>query len=257
MASGWTANPIDSSAQGADIADVADTGVADVGPRSAQQPPTSVPMGRPQYQRNQPQPPPPHQPPPPPAAQQVGNSTDSLSLMQLRRIVTEFPRVDPVSYAFTYTDAASFEEEIDEWFSYNDAEFRRLHRAKDTFERRWKKFAGKSWLVANEEERKKFVQREIVGLHATDLRRRCKSLQTLLHTVLGVWNETAGIETSVLGEKVPPEQGDNTETPKEQRKSKATASQVMHIKAGINLVAQAGGIAVLYEVMQNAFKNLW
>ncbi|RFU27392.1 hypothetical protein B7463_g8937, partial [Scytalidium lignicola] len=257
MASFWSGSSLDGSSPGADVTDVADTGVADVGPRTSQ-PPTSVPMGRPQYQRNQPQPPPPHQPPPPPAGQQVGNSNDSLSLMQLRRIVTEFPRIDPISYAFTYADAASFEEEVDEWFSYNDAEFRRLHRAKDTFERRWKKFSGKGWLDEDGDVQQKFVQREIVGLHATDLRRRCKSLQTLLHVVLGVWDETAGIEAPDAGENGAhePDNRPGGDT-KGQNRTRATCSQVMHIKAGINLVAQAGGVAVLYEVMQNAFKNLW
>jgi hypothetical protein len=87
--------------------------------------------------------------------------------MQLRRIVTEFPKIDPTSYAFTYADTASYEEEVDEWFSYNDAEYLRLHRAKDTFERRWKKFAGKPWLEADRGQREKFVEREVNGVHST------------------------------------------------------------------------------------------
>lgn len=165
--------------------------------------------------------------------------------MQLRRIVTEFPKIDPTSYAFIYGDTASFEEEVDDWFSYNDAEYRRLLRAKDTFERRWKKFAEKSWLEANQEQREKFVEREVNGLHATDLRRRCKSLQTILHIILGVWDETAGMKA--------PE--GEAETPKP--KTKATPFQLEHMKLGIALVALAAGIGVLFDVMENAFKRLW
>jgi hypothetical protein len=165
--------------------------------------------------------------------------------MQLRRIVTEFPKIDPTSYAFIYGDTASFEEEVDDWFSYNDAEYRRLLRAKDTFERRWKKFAEKSWLEANQEQREKFVEREVNGLHATDLRRRCKSLQTILHIILGVWDETAGMKAS---------EGE-AETPKP--KTKATPFQLEHMKLGIALVAHAAGIGVLFDVMENAFKRLW
>jgi hypothetical protein len=165
--------------------------------------------------------------------------------MQLRRIVTEFPKIDPTSYAFTYADTASFEEEVDEWFSYNEAEYRRLHRAKDTFERRWKKFAGKPWLEADQGLREKFVEREVNGLHATDLRRRCKSLQTILHIILGVWDETAGIKPSEV----------ETEAPKP--KTKATPFQLEHMKLGIVLVAKADGIEVLFDVMENAFKRLW
>jgi N1221-like protein len=259
MASLWTAKaPAESSILARDDSDVADTGLADVG-LPPPLPPTSVPMGRPQLQRNQPQPPPPHQPPPPPAPQQFGNPNDSLSLMQLKKIVTEFPKIDPTSYAFTYADTASFEEEVDEWFSYNDAEYRRLNRAKDTFERRWKKFAGKSWLEAEQEQRDKFVEREVKGLHATDLRRRCKSLQTILHIILGVWDETAGMkpsdveaETSTSKDK---EKEKEAEAPKP--KTRATPFQLEHMKLGIALVAKGDGIEVLFHVMESAFQRLW
>ena len=158
--------------------------------------------------------------------------------MQLRRIVTEFPKVEPTAYAFTYADTASFEEEIDEWFSYNEAEYKRLQRARDTHTRRWKKFRTKDWLDAGIGERTKFVEKEVKGLQATDLRRRCKSLQTVLHVVLGVWNETAGAT------------GDDAKT-------KASQIHLEHMQKGIELVADAGGIVLLFHVMQNAFKMLW
>ncbi|CZR60220.1 probable Protein required for hyphal anastomosis (HAM-2) [Phialocephala subalpina] len=245
MASLWPGKPSQEAPK--DVADVADTGLADVSLPAPQQPadqPTSVPMGRPQLQRNQPQPPPPHQPPPPPSPQ-VGNPNDSLSLMQLRRIVTEFPKIEPTSYAFTYADTSSFEEEVDEWFSYNDAEYKRLQRVKDTFERRWKKFSDKPWIETDQSQQKKFVEREINGLSATDLRRRCKSLQTILHIVLGVWDETAGVKES----------GNEAEAAK--AKTKATPAQLEHMKSAITDVASFGGILLLVNVMQNAFKRLW
>ena len=46
------------------------------------------------------------------------NTSDSLNLMQLRKIVTELPKVEATPYAFTYSDAASLPEEIEEWFTY-------------------------------------------------------------------------------------------------------------------------------------------
>lgn len=183
--------------------------------------------------------------------------------MQLRRIVTEFPKFDPTSYAFTYADTATFEEEVDEWFSYNDAEFRRLHRAKDTFERRWKKFGGKEWGEASQAERQKFVKQESDGLLATDLRRRCKSLQTILHVMLGIWHENAGnVEEAVESkgkEKETEEGGDNSpqEGVKPKPKTQATKSQLDHMKSGILLVAEADGIRHLFQVMQDAFNRLW
>lgn len=238
MASLWSSKPIESVK---DNADVADTGVADVGLPAPNPGAMTTPSARPQLARNQPQPPPPNQPPPPPAPHQVGNPNDSLSLMQLRRIVTEFPKIDPTAYAFEYSDTASLAEEIDEWFSYNEAEYRRLQRAKETHSRRYKKFARKEWLESDDEERRRFVEKEIKGLQATDLRRRCKSLQTILHVILGVWNETAGGL----------QYGGSTS------KTKASISHLDHIKKGILLVAEAGGISSLYQVMQNAFKLLW
>ena len=261
MTSLWSKTAQDGSTPSKDNPDVADTGIADIGPPPPQSQ-TSVPMARPQLQRNQLQPPPLHQPPPPPSSQQ-GNPTDSLSLLQLRRIVTEFPKIDPTSYAFTYADTATFEEEVDEWFSYNDAEFRRLNRAKDTFQRRWKKFAGKEWMAADQAERAKFIKQESNGLLAVDLRRRCKSLQTILHVILGIWDETAGkVDESAesKGKEKEPEK-ENCASPDECTKlkprTKATKSQLDNMKSGILLVAEADGIPHLFQVMQDAFNRLW
>jgi hypothetical protein len=261
MTSLWSKTAQDGSTPSKDNPDVADTGIADIGPPPPQSQ-TSVPMVRPQLQRNQLQPPPLHQPPPPPSSQQ-GNPTDSLSLLQLRRIVTEFPKIDPTSYAFTYADTATFEEEVDEWFSYNDAEFRRLNRAKDTFQRRWKKFAGKEWMAADQAERAKFMKQESNGLLAVDLRRRCKSLQTILHVILGIWDETAGkVDESAesKGKEKEPEK-ENCASPDECTKlkprTKATKSQLDNMKSGILLVAEADGIPHLFQVMQDAFNRLW
>jgi hypothetical protein len=236
-----------------DEADVADTGLADVGLQSPHpESSTAFSMVRPQLQRNQAQPPS-HQPPPPPAPQQIGNPTDSLSLMQLRRIVTEFPRIEPIAYAFTYADTASYEEEIEEWFSYTDAEFTRLRNAQDIFERRWKKFDTRSWGTADKDAQEAFIKREIAGLQATDLRRRCKSLQTLLHISLGVWDETAGVENSVV-------ENDGSDTCAEGKvksKTVATKTQVDFIRTGVLLITECGGVPQIYELFKRAFDRLW
>lgn len=247
----WTKPAVPDAPPPKDTADVADTGLADVGlPATAlsSQVPSSASMARPQLARNQPQPPPPHQPPPPPAPQQmVGSPNDSLSLMQLKRLVTEFPKVDPTSYTFIYSDTATYEEEVDEWFSYNEAEFKRLHRAKDTFQRRWKKFSKNTWRECDREEQLKFIKKEVQGLHASDLRRRCKSLQTLLHVILGVWNENAGKK----------EELDMIQSIEKKGRTNATPSQIESMKTNLSLLAESSGIEMIYEVMQLAFKHLW
>jgi hypothetical protein len=239
-----------------DEADVADTGLAVVGLSPA----ASVSMGRPSIQRNQPQPPPPHQPPPPPGPQQIIHPDNSLSLMQLRKIVTEFPNAEPTSYTFTYSDTATYEEEVDEWFSYNNAEFKRLDRAKNTFARRWKKHGGKPWLEASREQRKEFLKLEVDDLRNDDLRRRCKSLQSILHVVLGVWSETAGLkQEDEMKEKGNKSDGNEKESAacKTNPKTKATKLQLEHMREGMSLVGEVGGISMLYEVLRNAFKRFW
>lgn len=241
MNSLWSSGEND-NATPRDNADVADTGVADIGLPSPSQQPTT-PAARPQLARNQPAPPPPHQPPPPPAPQQIGNPEDSLSLQQLRKIVTEFPRPDPVAYAFEYADTAPFEEEIDEWFSYHDAEAIRLKIARYTFERRWKKVAaGRSWESSPYDLRKAFVEKEIHGLSSSSLQKRCKSLQALLQIVLGVWHETAGA---------------STETSEKFRRSVATQPQLEAMHQGVMLLTECDGISRMYDVMKRAFDKLW
>jgi hypothetical protein len=242
-------SPQNPSAYSKGDTDIADTGLADVGlPLASAQASGPSTATRPQLIRNQLQPPPSHQPPPSPAPQQAGNVTDSLSLMQLRRIVTEFPRTEVQAYAFTYADTATYEEEIDEWFSYNEAEFLRLRRAKNTFERRWKKFHDKSWMNCDLEMRKTFIKREISDLRNPDIHRRCKSLQTILHVVLGVWHKSAGIKGSP---------GDLNRDGEEKSNTTAAKSQLEAIKSGVLLITEWGGVAEVFEVLRNALDRLW
>jgi hypothetical protein len=253
MTAFWASSPNSNSGQASstytkDEADIADTGLADVGLPIASAQPAPSATSRPQLLRNQQQTPPSHQLPLPPVSQSVSSATDSLSLMQLRRIVTEFPRTEAQAYAFTYEDTATYEEEVDEWFSYNDAEFLRLRRARNTFERRWKKFCDKPWRDCDPEIRKAFIKREIPDLRNSTIGRRCKSLQTIMHIVLGVWHESVGIEESSV----------HLERETEQKnKTTATESQLESIKSGVLLATECGCVAEVFRVLQNALDRLW
>lgn len=233
-----------------DDADVADTGLADIGLPAPS--PTASPqagVGCPQLARNQPQPPPPNQPPPPPGPQQIANPQDSLSLVQLRRIVSEFPRSEPSAYDFTYGDAATYEEEVDEWFSYNEAEYVRLRRAQGTFERRWKKVGGDApFTAASPDLQEKFIRKEVSGLQASDLRRRCKSLSTLLHLCLGVWDESAGNAPDAFSTE-------ETEAPR--RRTAATFRHTKSMRNGLLLLAKCDGLGRVFDVMRYAFDRFW
>jgi hypothetical protein len=149
--------------------------------------------------------------PPPPApappadnnGDGTGNVTDSLSLMQLRRLVTEMPRVEPTPYAFVYQDAASLPEELEEWFAYSVEERARILKAQSSFAAEWGAhnnwvFTGDEegaldWMKTSAEKRMEFMKKLLVGLQSTDLDKRLRQLEALVYLVLGCWHETAGI----------------------------------------------------------------
>ncbi|KKY25423.1 putative required for hyphal anastomosis [Diplodia seriata] len=95
---------------------------------------------RPGLKRDKSAPAPQRLPPPAPPAPPLDPShqpTDSLSLMQLKKLVTDMPKVEPTPYAFEYEDAASFEVEIEEWFSYSIEEQAMLLKAQSSFVEEW------------------------------------------------------------------------------------------------------------------------
>lgn len=164
--------------------------------------------------------------------------------MQLKRIVSEFPRVEPTSYAFVYEDTASFEEEIDEWFAYGNVETLRVNRARVCWGGRWKQTSKKLWSEEDRSVKKEFVRRECEGLKGEAGGRR-KSLQRLMHVLLGVWDESAGtakplahVVNSIWDEGEP------------QVRSQATKSQIDAMKEGVALVTECGGVSAAYDAMR-------
>jgi hypothetical protein len=151
------------------------------------------------------QPPPPAPAPPPDNGEgSVGNATDSLSLMQLRRLVTEMPRVEPTPYAFVYRDAASLPEELEEWFAYSVEERARILKAQSSFAAEWGShnnwvFTGDEegaldWMKTAPEKRRDFMKKLLAGLDDPDLDKRLRQLEALVYLVLGCWHETAGLQ---------------------------------------------------------------
>lgn len=147
-------------------------------------------------------------PPPAPASPAdnndgVGNPTDSLSLVQLRRLVTEMPRVEPTPYAFVYQDAASLPEELEEWFAYSVEERARILKAQSSFAAEWGAhnnwvFTGDEegaldWVKTSAERRMEFMKKLLAGLQDADLDKRLRQLEALVYLILGCWHETAGI----------------------------------------------------------------
>jgi hypothetical protein len=151
----------------------------------------------------------PRQPPPPTPPPQLPDGSgpqDSLSLQQLRRLVHEFPKVEPAPYAFTYQDAASIAEELREWFSYSIEERARIAKAQSSFSQEWGMYNNSTfvedsayeggafdWINTSPARRKEFLENLVEGLDEVDLDKRLRRLEALVYIVLGCWYETAGL----------------------------------------------------------------
>ena len=226
--------------------DVADTGeVTDMAGETEQHelpPVPAPPPARPPLQRNALQGAPPAAPMAPPPANGPPNPTDSLSLQQLRHIVAEFNRSEPVAYDFEYTDLGPHAEEIDEWFNYQLPQWVRLSAAQRAFKWHWQhEFrAQDEWDDADNETRARFIQAAIAGVQSNDAALRNASIGKLVYLVLGRWNDTAM----------------SNATPGDSR-SVASKSQLQAIKAGVECLTSLEGLPVIWEALRNSFEVHW
>ncbi|KAI2473874.1 N1221-domain-containing protein [Annulohypoxylon bovei var. microspora] len=225
--------------------DVADTGVTDVGPGIANTAPIRQPIPiRPSIQRNQIQPNPPAQLQP--SLSTSNQPPDSLSLAQLRRIVSEFPRSEAIAYDFEYSDTGPHEEEIDEFFVYQFWQWIRLNSAQRAFEWQWEHdIAAKqdeiTWDEADDEIRTNFIQQALDGVKASDAGTRAAAIGRLTYLVLGRWADTAGSPHS-----------DKTKV-----RSVAAPAQLAAMKAAVELIAEWNGIPVVWAALLNSYEALW
>lgn len=251
---------------------VVDSGNAGGGPREAGDPPPAPPQQ--QFQQQQQQQP-----------------LDSLSLSQLRRLASELPRNEPITYDFTYEDMGDFDEEVDEWFSYQIWQWVRLNYAQQYFESRWERLVshpkeddnsdnddnddGNDNHYSNEYSE----GREGGGRHDREPRQRGDKKERTWDTVDGETQElfVAGVLKSL-------ESGKHRERPEvlgclvylllgrwgatasgrdPEGKRSSTARtvarprQLFAMKAGAALVGKLGGIPILWKALRKAFEPFW
>lgn len=223
--------------------------IADIGPEHAEQPnPQPV---RPILQRESsappPVPPPSSQPPPVPVANASQQSSDSLSLAQLRRIVAEFPKSEAIVYDFTYEDKGPIDEEVDEWFNYQFWQWVRLNATHRAFGAQWGHDFGAdtSWDDVDQEAKKKFVSEAIAGLSSADIKERLNCLGRLVYIALGRWVDTAAGVGQSAGVK------------DKKARSAATPAQLAAMKDGAKLIGDAEGVAPIWEALRRAFDPFW
>ncbi len=226
---------------------------ADAAAESQDEPaPSSQTEFRPQLQRDQQPTPPPAVPPPPtqsapppPGGSNIAGPQppDSLSLAQLRRIVAEFPRTEPIAYDYVYEDTGPVEEEIDEWFTYNFFQWVRLNSAHRHYTSLHKELLGEAEDEVGHLEKLIGEALHRISLDS-DASLRNEAIGALVYVMLGRWAETA----------VAAELPSATDT---KVKCVATAVQLEAMKDAARLLAKCGGIPIIWEVMKVAFEPFW
>ncbi|KAJ5566807.1 hypothetical protein N7535_006113 [Penicillium sp. DV-2018c] len=211
-------------------------------------------MKRPELRRENSVPPPPLQPPPPaPVQENADRGASSLSLSDLRKLVTDMPRIEQPAYAFEYADAQSFPEELDEWFQYNDFDRVMLTGTKNTFNQKWPAFCRQHepnnsavfWLDASHRLRHLFISRMMEDLQHSEVSVRLEALETVCYVVTGVWGLTGGRVapnyTSYADSKLA------TETPLQK------SLQIQCIEDNVCLLQECSGVTALVAYMRRLF----
>lgn len=216
-------------------------------------------VSRPNLRRENsaPPPPPPLQPPPPAPDQTPSpeNPTDSLSLPQLRSLVSQFPKTEQKAYAFEYADSESFPIELNEWFHYAEKDRIMLLSAKENFDQRWREFCKNdptledeaSWISVDERLHKDFCRGVFEDFTDSDIFVRVEAVETILYILAGVWGYTAGLPSSSgASEGEPRDENDPFEE---------SLLQIDWIKKGSLLISDCSGINALYSYFQNFVKT--
>ncbi|KAJ5139353.1 Phosphatidic acid phosphatase type 2/haloperoxidase [Penicillium bovifimosum] len=211
-------------------------------------------MKRPDLRRENSVPPPPLQPPPPaPVQENAGQGTSSLSLSELRKLVSDMPKIEQPAYAFEYADAQSFSEELDEWFQYNDFDRVMLTGTKTTFNHKWPAFCQQhqsstpavSWLDASHDLRHLFISRMIEDLQHSEVSVRLEALETVCYVVTGVWGLTGG--------KVAPNYPSDVDSKTAAETPLQKSMQIQCIEENVSLLQECSGVTALVAYMCRLF----
>jgi hypothetical protein len=186
--------------------------------------------------------------------QSAENPMDSLSLVQLRRIVQEMPKIEQPAYAFEYADCQPFPEELDEWFRYSETDRLMLLRSKVSFEQNWTSFCQRlpnmagsviSWLDAGHEARKSFIEQMAGSFNNSDLFTRIEALENVCYVITGIWDITAG--RTADNYPTEPSEREAAETPK------AKSRQIQWIVKNVLLIQECLAIPALLDYMRRVF----
>jgi hypothetical protein len=229
--------------------------------RSAAGPPLTLPS-RPGLQRGSsiPTPAPLHLPPPAPSAPPA-SLPDTLAHVQ--NLAKSLPKPDAAPYAFTYDDASSFPEELEEWFSYAVEEQAMLLKAQASFALQWSTFNGQNdttyeeggldWNRADVSQHDEFVEQLVLGLKQVDSTLRLRKLEALVYVLLGCWHETAGLPISRGNEDSETSPGRNSRTENSRSTTyEQSGQQTALIKRNVHLLVNNNGLQAVVDVLRSS-----
>ena len=202
--------------------------------------------------------PPPAPPAPPPDATQTA---DQLSLIQLRSLVSDLPKVNPAPYAFEYGDASSFEDELEEWFSYSVEEQANLLKVQTSFAQEWSVFNGLSstpyedggldWLAATKAQQSEFIQYLLDAMDPLEPMTKLQKLEALLYVMLGCWYESAGHGRSDLDGDGSTSKGSGSRDGHAPGTYDKSYQHVQLIRKNVRLVVDLQGLELLMKQLRS------
>ncbi|ODQ51919.1 N1221-domain-containing protein [Saitoella complicata NRRL Y-17804] len=117
-----------------------------------------------------------------------GIPPDSLTLAQLKALVSHMPKAKVPEYAFEYADTDNIKAELEEWFVYAENQY--LLNGAQVFE---KTFTG-SWLKASSDARKSFVETQLGKFDTDNATERLRAGTCLVYICQGIFKETVSTE---------------------------------------------------------------
>ncbi|KAK6541813.1 Factor arrest protein 11 [Orbilia ellipsospora] len=116
-----------------------------------------------------------------------GFAPDSLSLSQLKKLVTEMPKQKQIEYAFKYTDTDTLQNEIEEWFPYSEPERQLVLACKRQFQRVYTELP---WIRSSVARRRKCLNRLVEFVESSSQEQRLDALLSVAYIAQGVYGET-------------------------------------------------------------------
>ncbi|KAF2744311.1 N1221-domain-containing protein [Sporormia fimetaria CBS 119925] len=200
-----------------------------------------------------------HLPPPapPPAVPEPLQTADPDSLLQVHGLANTIPGAEPIAYAFKYDDASSFEEEVEEWFSYTVEERAMLLETQASFASTWPTFTEErhkrkcDWTELSPRDHEEFMKLLLGDLGHSESAVRLKSLESLVYLLLGCWNETAGLPLPLAQELTQQSESETTSTPPFPNHEKS-GLQVELMRQNVKLLVECEGLPLLVQLLRDS-----